>query len=111
MRTLMPDERSRVPPRTGHRRCRSNPVEPDRHQQFAECFERTDGAGRDLERALFHYAVAVRLYGDEAWSMMGRLFGIGLALAALVSGAAFGASSRFEILLPPAARVSLAALV
>jgi hypothetical protein len=41
----------------------ANP-EPDRHRQLAQRFER-DGAARDLERALFHYAVAVRLYEEQ----------------------------------------------
>jgi hypothetical protein len=39
--------------------------EPDRHRQLAEGLERADGATRDLERALFHYAVTVRLYEEQ----------------------------------------------
>lgn len=47
--------------------------EPDRHRQLAEGFERSDGAGRDFERALFHYAVAVRLYEEQGREDEARL--------------------------------------
>jgi hypothetical protein len=63
-RALTPEERFRAfltTPVLGG--AEANP-KPDRHRQLAESFER-DRAARDLERALFHYAVAVRLYEEQ----------------------------------------------
>jgi hypothetical protein len=65
LRTLTVEERSRAylgEVAIGTAQANS---EPDRYQQLAEGFERADAAGRDLERALFHYAVAVRLYEEQ----------------------------------------------
>jgi WD40 repeat protein/energy-coupling factor transporter ATP-binding protein EcfA2 len=46
---------------------------PDRHRQLAEGFERAAGAGRDLEQALFHYAIAVRLFEEQGREDEARL--------------------------------------
>jgi WD40 repeat protein len=64
VRALTPEERSRAfltaaPPGAVERT-----AEPDRHRRLAEGFERAGGA-RDFERALFHYAVAVRLFEEQ----------------------------------------------
>jgi hypothetical protein len=64
MRTLTPEERSRAFLTAAVGPAEATP-ELDRHRQLAEGFERADGAGRDLERALFHYAVAVRLFEEQ----------------------------------------------
>jgi hypothetical protein len=63
-RALTPEERSHAFLATAVLGGAEGTSEPDRHRQLAQGFER-DGAARDLERALFHYAVAVRLYEEQ----------------------------------------------
>jgi dipeptidyl aminopeptidase/acylaminoacyl peptidase len=65
MRTLTPEERSRAFLPAATVGTAEATAEPDRHRQCAEGFERASGAERDLERALYHYAVAVRLYEEQ----------------------------------------------
>jgi dipeptidyl aminopeptidase/acylaminoacyl peptidase len=65
LRALTPDERSRAfLPASVAGTAQMTP-EPDGHRQLAESLERTVGSPPELERALFHYAVAVRLYEEE----------------------------------------------
>jgi hypothetical protein len=66
MRTLTPEERSHIFLSAATVGTSEATPEPDRHRQLAEGFERATGAGCDLERALFHYAVAVRLYEEQS---------------------------------------------
>jgi WD40 repeat protein len=62
-RALTPQERSRAFHMTAVLGNAEANLEPDRHRQLAEGFER-DGAAR-LEQALLHYAIAVRLYEEQ----------------------------------------------
>jgi WD40 repeat protein len=64
-RALTPEERSRAFLAMAVLGSAEATPEPDRHRQLAERFERADSTTRDLERALFHYAVAVRLYEEQ----------------------------------------------
>jgi Tol biopolymer transport system component len=68
MRVLTPEERSRLFLPVAIVGASEIIPEPDRHRELAERFEQAEGTRRDLERALFHYAIATRLYeeqGDE----------------------------------------------
>jgi len=64
LRNLTLEERSRAFLSAATVGTAERTADPDRHRRLAEGFER-DSAARDLERALFHYAVAVRLYEDQ----------------------------------------------
>lgn len=76
VRVLTPEERSRAFLAAGAVGTAEATAEPDRHRELAEGFER-DRIARDLERALFHYAVAVLLYEEqgreEEMSEVGRV--------------------------------------
>ena len=65
LRRLTPEERSHAFLTAAAVSTAEATAEPDRHRQLAEEFESATGGGRDLERALFHYAVAVRLYEEQ----------------------------------------------
>jgi hypothetical protein len=65
MRTLTLEERSRAFLSPALVRPVEITPEPDRHKQLAESLERAVSGEPDLERALFHHAVAVRLYEGQ----------------------------------------------
>ena len=65
LRSLTPEERSRAFLAAAAVGTADATTEPDSHRQLAEGFERAAGAGCDLEQALFHYAVAVRLFEEQ----------------------------------------------
>ena len=72
MGALTSEERS-APSSPHSGRAAETTPEPDRHRRLAEGFERTAGAGRDLDRALFHYAIAVRLFEEQGRKDEARL--------------------------------------
>jgi hypothetical protein len=74
MGALTPQERSRAfLSATAAAGTAETTPEPDRDRELAEDFERAVGAEQDLQRALFHYAIAVRLFEEQGREDEARL--------------------------------------